>query len=190
MLANLHLLKSIKLFSRPNKHYSPVNVKLTNDIRGASTRYNQELIRKKEELDAKEKLYEVQKGSTTRKKLKKDNSAAAEKSHLEHQKILELAYSSKRKLPDTVKKKKHQDELIDNDDEILVQKSVKKKKHQDELLDDDDDEILVQKSVKKKKHQDEAVTEKREAKADGKGKRQKKGKNLQKQCTLDVFLKH
>ena len=114
---------SVGNFSRGDKHYSPVNEKLAKNMRGAFNSYKQELVKKKEEKEAWEKLYEVEKESITRKKLKDDNSAATETAYLEHQKILELAYKTKRKLPrhdaidETKKKKQCQDEARTQDKE-------------------------------------------------------------------------
>ena len=69
-------------------------------MRGAFNSYQQELGKKKEEKETREKLYEIEKESkTTQKKQKEGNSAAAEAAYLAHQEILDVAYKPKRKLP-------------------------------------------------------------------------------------------
>ena len=91
--------RSVSMFSRKDRLYSPVDSKLTRNMRNAYELNNIEQEKKRDELQKRKELFEIDTNERiTRDKLKENNSANAEAAKLEHAKILQLAYTPKRKL--------------------------------------------------------------------------------------------
>ena len=151
--------RSVSMFGRKDRLYSPVHPKLAKNMRGAYTLHNAEQKKKRDEEEKRKQLFEVEKESTTRKMLKENNSADAEAAHLEHQRILQLAYNPKRKLraddsSATQAKKKKQVQAEESSlDEAGVPSTLTTKgirNDNDNEGEDDEVQVLTKKSILEK----------------------------------------
>ena len=89
--------RAVKVFSRANRHFTPINPQLSNNMRKAYKKYNAVQKKNKEEEEELRKKFNVEHPkNTSAKKLKEDTAALAEKESREHQEILARAYNLKR----------------------------------------------------------------------------------------------
>ena len=89
--------RSVSMFSRKDRLYSPIDSKLTRNMRKAYKLNNIEQDKKSDELQKRKEFFEIDTNKfVTGSKLKENNSANAEAAKLEHAKILQLAYTPKK----------------------------------------------------------------------------------------------
>lgn len=89
--------RAVKVFSRKERHKTPINPKLSNIMRKAYTKYNAVQRQKAGEEKELRKKFDVETPKAiTAKKLKEKTSALAEKETEQHQEVLAEAYNLKR----------------------------------------------------------------------------------------------
>ena len=89
--------RAVKLFSRKERLFTPIDPKLSNNMRNASRTYNRINRQKRKEKEERIEQFEMENPTvTTAKKLKLDAVAYADKGRKDHQRVLAEAYSLKR----------------------------------------------------------------------------------------------
>lgn len=161
--------RSVNLFCRKQRLYTPVNPTLATNMRQAFSLYKAAQKKNNDEKLSKQEEFNVQEDeSTTRKKLKVDNVKDSQEAQMRHQEILDAAYKPKRSANPPTKENIHTDGT--NPKRKLVSEECKAVEDSVEILED----VL-------------AVSD-NPAVADG-SKKVKLSKPRKKQSTVDCFFK-